>query len=458
MNGLYKKFVERISYPLFLRKDGMRGQLDHLAFLEASQFWCKERIEKYQFEQIKNLCLHAYQNTKFYKLRFDECGFDPYSLSGLGDFNKIPLLSKSEIKIHLNDIIAQNYSQEEIHMSETGGTTGVKMQFYRNNSCMPLKEAALCRFDKWAGWQPGERYGLVWPAQQDYVGHWTWKNRIRNDLYRRELVLPAAILDEKLIKDYINLIQKKKPAIIRTFTSPIMELSSYIIKKKITNIHLQGIITTGEPLFTHQRTTIEKAFHCRVFNSYRSREAGPIAQQCSFHKGLHINAESLFVEVLEIDKNVSTNKELGEIIVTDLLNYGMPLIRYRMGDLGKFSESACECGRGLPVIEEISGRAGDVLVTPAGKKISSGALVLYLVDEAPGLMGQVQILQDQINHILIRISSEPKVEEQVLQYQKDIIARLFGPEMKISFDFPHKIYREKSGKYLFTKYLVDQKS
>jgi len=450
--SFYSMLVKNVSFPLIAKRDGLTGLYAHLKQLEESQFWPRQGIIELQFSRVKRLLIHAYQYTDFYKKRFDDVGFDPFQFAYLSDLKKIPLLTKKQIRGNFQGLISKRHNKSELHFSETGGTTGVKMKFYRDNACLSPKEAALYRFEKWAGWDFGQRMGLVWTAQQDYVGHWTKKAKIKNELFGRRVVFPAAILDEESISHYVNLLIRKRPVMIRAFTSPIYEVSKYITDNNIDEIELNGVITTGEPLYDHQRRLISSAFHCDVFDSYRSREAGPLAQECEEHHGLHINAESLYIEVVPPDKKEDYDPGIGDIVVTDLMNLGMPLIRYKMGDMGIISRRQCPCGRGLPLLEQITGRSADMLFTPDGKQITAGSLVLYLVDEAPGTLGQVQIIQDKRDHLLIRMTPDPLPSDEIKNYQKKTVKRLFGSDMRVSFEIVAEIPRSKSGKYQFTKY------
>lgn len=452
---MFKHFVKKVSFPLIAGHNGLRGIMNELDGFEKSQFWPVERIVELQVERIKKLLAHAFETTDFYRKRFHESGFDPYSFRHLDELKKIPTLTKDEIRDNLKSIISRKYKNNELHQSETGGTTGVKMKFYRDNDCLTPKEAALLRFEKWAGWDIGEPMGIVWPAQQDYLGLRTWKAKIKNEFYNRQVVFPAAIIDDPSCEQYVQKILKRRPRIIRGFSSPIYELAKYIEKKRLVEICLKGVITTGEPLYDHQRQSISRVFHCDVFDSYRSREAGPMAQECEAHNGLHINAECLHIEI-DVGKAPSGfKKQMGELIVTDLLNYGMPLIRYHMGDMGILSDQSCPCGRGLPILEKIAGRSADVFISPQGNRIfSAGALVLYLVDEAPGMLGQVQIIQDKIDHLTIKMTKDPVPSQEITAYQTKMVRQLFGEMMKVSFEYVDEIPREKSGKYLFAKSML----
>ena len=453
--SLYSQFVKRISFPFLLKRFGYSGLLSELDFLETTQFWSRDKIEALQLERLRALVVHAYHTTKYYKKLFDEIAFNPAKLKNFDDIKAIPVLTKSIIRKNLSSLLSTAYSRNQIHFSETGGTTGVKMKFYRNNSCLAPKEAARYRFEKWTGWDIGERMGLVWTAQQDYVGHWTVKEKIKNGLFERQVVLPAAILNKDELQAYTRELFVKKPTMVRAFTSPLYEVARVLLDNNYRISSVKGIVTTGEPLHSHQRELIEQAFACKVFDSYRSREAGPLAQECPEHNGLHINAESLYLEIVEPAEEENFDAGIGEIIITDLLNYGMPLIRYEMGDMGAVSTRKCPCGRGLPLLEQISGRFADMLFTSDGRQIAASSLVLYLVDEAPGLIGQTQIIQDKIDHLLIRMTAEPAPSKELKAYQQRTVEKLFGSDMQVSFEIVDAIPRNKSGKYQFTKCLLE---
>jgi len=453
--SLYSKFVKHISFPLIAKKDGLSKLIQDLKLLEKSQFWPRSRINVFQLERLRFLLIHAYDNTQFYKRRFDEADFNPRKFQHISEIDRIPFLTKNQIRSHLQSMIARNYPKSRLRASATGGTTGVKMEFFLDKDCISPKEAALYRFERWAGWDIGDSMGLVWTAQQDYVGHWTAKAKMKNKLFGRQVVFPAAIMNEEMVSSYVDELVCKRPVMIRAFTSPLYEVAKYIIEYCV-NLELKGVITTGEPLYDFQRSVISRAFNCGVFDSYRSREAGPLAQECEEHDSMHINAESLYMEIVPAEGLENPEPGMGEIVITDLLNYGMPLIRYKMGDMGILSDKLCACGRGLPLLKKIAGRSSDMLYTPDKKQITAGSLVLYLVDEAPGLTGQMQIIQDKLNHLIIRATSDPAPTTEIIEYQKRTVESLFGKKMKVSFETVSTIPREKSGKYMFTKCMLTE--
>ena len=102
------------------------------------------------------------------------------------------------------------------------------------------------------------------------------------------------------------------------------------------------------------------------------------------------------------------------------------------------------------MLKNIYGRAAETFFGPDGKRIMSVTLVLYLVDNAPGLLGQVQIIQDRLDHLVIRMTPVPLPTDEIKDYQVNKVKELLGPQMKVSFEIVDEIPREKSGKFRFT--------
>ncbi len=448
---LQKTIIKKITYPLIARADGHAGLFTELVSLEESQYWDREKILEFQFKKLKKLLIHAYENTQFYKDRFNSCEFDPYKFQSPDELNIIPILTKKDIQEFSSQMKAVNLDENEMHMSTSGGTTGFMTEFYRDNACLTPKEASLLRFEQWAGWEFGEWMSLVWPATMDMHDKITWKMKLRNFLSAREIKLALTVIDHKRMAEHLKKIRKHRAKMIRGFAMPVTELAKYAIEHNITDLHLRGIITTGEPLYPAQRKIIEQAFHCPVFNSYRTREVGPIAQECDQQNGFHLNAENIYLETIPLNKQKVKNEDnpenLENIIVTDLLNYGMPFIRYEIGDLGRLSNKKCSCGRGLPLLEGVGGRLVDMVYTPDGRKIASVTLIPNLVHTL-GLKNRIQLIQNDFDQLLIRMTL-PVPPDDILQQQRENALKIFGPQLNISYEFVEQISPLKSGKYAF---------
>src|SRR5262249_47435456 len=136
----------------------------------------------------------------------------------------------------------------------------------------------------------------------------------------------------------------------------------------------------------------------RVFNRYGCREVSVIASECDRHTGMHVNADCLLVEIVD---DAGKPADAGRIIVTDLLNRSMPLIRYEIGDVGTWAQGGCPCGRSLPRLAAVEGRTTDFLVLSDGRRISGPALTLVVADMSD--VSQVQFIQRTRDHVTLRV-------------------------------------------------------
>ena len=192
-----------------------------------------------------------------------------------------------------------------------------------------------------------------------------------------------------------------------------------------------------------------------MFNCYVSRECGNMAGECDFHHGLHINAESLIIEFVRNGRQAAPG-EPGQILITDLENYGMPFIRYRIEDLGSSMSPSCPCGRSLPLMAMEAGRISDFIISPHDRSYVSGAaLCHYLIAEGPEV-GQVQLVQESIDQLTIRIVRSRSTGTDERQHFEQVIQRVFQGKMRLRFEPVESIPKEKSGKYMFCKSLVEQ--
>jgi phenylacetate-CoA ligase len=212
------------------------------------------------------------------------------------------------------------------------------------------------------------------------------------------------------------------------------------------NLHLgkarpKAVVVTGEPLLPHQRELIENVLQCRVFNEYGCAEFGPVAYECPQGR-LHINAENVFVE---IDRDADGHGR-GNLVMTELNNLGMPMIRYRMGDVGVLSGEPCDCGRGLPVLEEISGRSLDFIQTGDGKKVH-GMYFEYLPKYFIGEIRQFQIVQEELPRVTVRVLKDAEFNESTLTRFEEKLREVIGHDIGIDFDIESAVFREATGKH-----------
>jgi phenylacetate-CoA ligase len=265
------------------------------------------------------------------------------------------------------------------------------------------------------------------------------KGRLRNYFFDRAVYLDTLDLNDARIAEFAASIRRHRPGLIFGHAHSLYLLARSLKQSGVRDVRPNGIISTAMLLHTWQRVVIEEVFGCPVTNRYGCEEVSLIASECEEHHGLHVNADSVYTSV---------DPDTGHLIVTDLTNRAMPLIRYKIGDVVVPTNRACPCGRGLPLLESVEGREADFVVTPSGRMISGISLTENFALHIPGT-AQVQIVQESLTDLCIRLvpdqgfgaGSQRKIQELVLD--------TFGPSVRYEVELVDAIPQEPSGKYRF---------
>jgi len=254
-------------------------------------------------------------------------------------------------------------------------------------------------------------------------------------------------MSDSRMKKYAAVEKSFKPDFITGYPSALTLFSDFCRKNSVHLHEPDAVITGGETLYPEQRDLIEEVLSAPVFNSYGSREFADIAFECQEHSGLHIAADLHLVELIHSSGRPARDGELGEIVVTDLLNMYMPFIRYRTGDLAVASGRSCDCGRGLPLLERVEGRSFDTIRTPEGKMVG-GFFWTRLSRSVPGIR-RFQIEQKALNWIDFRIVAGQGWEKENIEILRNKIKDNCGSNMHVNFLLVDEIPLTPSGKSKF---------
>lgn len=430
-------FLNRhVMHPLLAWRAGSK-HLQYLGTLRRTQFDPPEVIRERQLSAVQVQLRHAYATVPYYRAAWNAAGVHPEDVKSLGDLDAFPILTKADIRRHERSLISSEFERSKLRLKRTSGSTGVPLNIYINEAAVQWKTACTLRSDEWSGWRLGQRVAKVW-GNPEYR-HFGLKGRLKNYFCDRAVYLDTLNLNESRLAEFVSFIRQRRPGLIFGHAHSIYLLALSLKKQGILDIRPNGIISTAMLLHQWQRVVIEEVFGGPVTNRYGCEEVSLIACECEEHQGLHVNADSVLTEI---------EPSSGQLLVTDLTNRAMPLIRYRIGDVVAPSSRRCPCGRGLPLIESVEGREADYVLTPAGRLISGISLTENFALLIPGT-AQIQIVQESLRELRIRLVPEAEFGMESRRKIAELVLDTFGEGVAHEIELVDSIPQESSGKYRF---------
>ena len=414
--------------------------------LEVSQWLSSSEIQAIQWNNLKKLLDHAYQQVPFWRETFNAAGLGPQDIKSYADFCQLPLISREIIKTNLPRMLAENY-KDRLLIKHTGGSTGEPLTFYHDDVSYQQRVAISKRGYGWVHCEDGRRQFHLWGMAEHRKPIFT---RIKTRLHRavlRHKYFNCLYFNDARKLECLKSMNRFKPKVIIAYPGALYRLASFI---EDNNYELtftpDSIIAAAEKIFDTQRAVIEKVFKAKTYNSYGSREFMLLAMECEAHKGLHVSSENILLEVIGEDGQPVSPGEQGEIVITDLHNFGMPFIRYRIGDqaIQGASDSDCPCGRGLPRIKEITGRTLDMIRLPDGNEIPGEFFVRY-VGRNPGVR-QFCVKQYVLDELVIELVVDHQFSKQVSDGMKRRVRKILGNSVKLDYRLVEKLELTPTGK------------
>lgn len=438
--SLGTELLERALLPLGDRLVGQR-MMARLRFLRQAQWWDAERLKEERQRRLRELVDVAYREVPFYRSLFEEAGVRPADIRAPEDLARLPPATKAALRAGYPHQTTRDTGQRT-HESCSSGSTGANFCVREDPETAGWHRASFLLAMEWSGWRLGEPHlqtgmtlkrGLVKGA----------KDRLLRCSYVSAFDLSDAALDRSL-----EILDGKRIEHLRGYPGSLYYLARRALEKG-WNRPLRGIVTWGDSLYAHYRETIERAFGARVLDTYGIGEGMQVSAQCEEHGLYHIHALDVIVECVDDAGHPVPPGQTGHLLLTRLHAGPMPLIRYRVGDLGILTTKACPCGRGFAAIagmESIQGRETDVVVTPSGNRL--------IVHFFTGILNHFpeiesfQVVQEDPRSILVRVVPDTGYSEAT---PPRIVAALRkkGADLEIEVDTVDEIPTAPSGKRRF---------
>lgn len=410
--------------------------------LEESQWWPREQVEALQFERLRRLLLHAQATAPWYGAEWRARGLDAAKLSQPGDFHRWPVIDRDTVRQHR---MAMRSTAPPTPLIEkaTGGSSGVPLLFDIDAGSYERRMAAWHRGYNWAGAGPGTRQWYLWGVAPWSTSAWKKrKMRLYDALYRRT-TMSCFDLSESATGTFLSSLDRTRPHAIVSYTNAIYAFARMLEARGWVPRAPGSIVVGAEKLYPFQRETIERVFRAPVFETYGSREFMLIGSECDHHSGLHLTTENLLVELLD-DTGVAVPVGTeGNVVVTDLTNFGMPFIRYANGDRAVASTAPCACGRGLPMLAQVTGRRLDMLTTPDGRKLP-GEFFPHILKELK-VIQRFQVVQTKSGTVVIRLVAPGWTQDDERWLRREVMA-VAGTVLQLDLELVDDIPLTAAGK------------
>ncbi|WP_415896661.1 phenylacetate--CoA ligase family protein [Neptuniibacter sp. QD72_48] len=413
--------------------------------LEQSQWLSTAELENLQWSQAQELINYAAQAVPLYRERIPKSLLDKKLTRNL--WSEIPILTRQDL-IDAGDkqkSVKPLAGHDRLNKIQSSGSTGMPITAYGTQTTGLFWQAFTAREHIWhqrdfsgklAAIRPVG--GGLRPGECSKSPHW---GGAISKIFETG---PAVLLSSRTdIAAQVKWLVEENPAYLLSLPSNICELAKYCKRHEIKFSDLKQIRTMGEILTDETIELCKEVWNVSVVDMYSAQEIGYIALQCPEHGSYHIQSEGVLVEILDKDNQPCSEGEIGRVVVTTLLNFGAPLIRYELGDYAEVG-SACCCGRGLPVLNKILGRKRNMMKTPDGRVFWPS---FPSRDWESEFIKQLQVEQTAIDKLKIRIAiSEPLTDSEEQRLERYFSTRFDYPFI-IEFDYVERIQRSKGGKY-----------
>ena len=358
----------------------------------------------------------------------------------------LPILNKQNLQKPLEERLSKGYSRKNIYVNKTSGSSGTPFVFAKDKYCHALTWTSIFMRFGWYKIDFNHSYqARFYGIPMDFIGY--KKERFKDFLTHR-FRFPVFDLSDEILEQFLQKFKTKKFDYINGYTSSIVLFAKYLEKKNIVLNEicptLKACFVTSEMLFESDKKLLEKQFGIPIINEYGASELDLIAFE-NPNGEWQINAETLFVEILDENNNVLPYGQEGRIVITSLFNKAHPFIRYEIGDIGILDEKSTPQ---KPILKKLIGRTNDIAILPSGKK--SPGLTFYYVTksivEDDGNVKEFIIKQTQLDRFEIEYVSDAGLDKDQIQKIEKAIALYLEPNLHFTFSRKAVLERSKSGK------------
>jgi len=392
------------------------GYLGALAAVERRiPYWPSERVERLQRRRLRAIVRHAYETVPFYRRVMDERGLRPDSFETVADLAKLPLLDDAAVRTAPEQFASTRYDDRSRRVFYSSGSLShVRKEIYWDNASI-LRKLARAERDrvvlvKLAG-QPGRRRQLhIYPPAGTVpavMGIWDEQTWVSRRLVQRRALSSAAPFPAVAVE-----IDTFQPHAVFSHGSYAEQFFRFLADQDVA-VAVPRVWRYGGDMLSPGGRELIESFGCVVYSTYQATETGRIGFQCERREGFHLNIDLCAVRIVDDSGEPVPTGEPGEVVISNLHNRATVLLNYRLGDRAVLAPAPCPCGRSLPLLERLEGRASDLITLADGRILPSLALEgLFRHELRPTL--KVQIIHPAPGDVRWRVVPFAGVDREAL--------------------------------------------
>lgn len=434
--------IVRKLYKKFSIIDNLTNEYKKIQFLSENE------LRNFQRKRFEELLTHCKKNVSYYREFLDT--YDEKSFKNF-DIKSLPILTKDILRNKFNELKSDDLHSRDWMINSSGGSTGEPVKIIQDTYYSYHSEARKNICFQWAGLETGDNLIKLWGSERDILGTNRLLDKIKNFL-KNEIILNAFILSHPIMKKFIKIFNSSKPSVILAYVNAIYELSNFAKNEDIKVSHQKSVISTSGVLYPFLRKEIEMIFGCEVYDQYGSREVSCIASECEYHNGLHISEETIILEIVDENGNECPVGVEGDVLVTSLVNYAMPIMRYKIGDRAIMEPGFCKCGRFHKRLKNVVGRSMDNFKLRDGTIIPSEYFIHFIgVVLNRGILKKIQIIQKSYDVIDLHVVySNEEILSEDIQNIIQAVKKVMGENCTVNIHEKENIAPNSSGKYRYT--------
>lgn len=363
-----------------------------------------EEILTIQNRRVQAIVTHAYATVPYYREVMDQAGLQPSDFHTADDLARLPFLSGDQLARDPDRFLSRRYTNGRSLRLHSSGTSGRLRKINYDARALFLALVHGHRQRRVLAHFVGRRFGYreMVATRPGSIG-----SRIR-EFYESYSWIPqnveltrSALSPGDHFETNVNRLNEVKPDVLVGYGSYLGVLFRRAWEEKLPIFRPKVVVYGGDCMAEADRLLLENEFHVPVYSSYQAAETLRLAFQCERRDGFHMSLDHVAVRVVDKDGNRVGPGETGEIVISNLTNRATVLLNYKLGDMVTLGSAPCPCGRTLPTIARIDGRADDLIALPNGQLIHS-LVVLPSLHRVPGVI-QVKLIQEDLQRFSLQV-------------------------------------------------------